>query len=832
MSRAALAAMFIVIGSSHIATTFAQTFWTAGTGDWNTASNWSLGVPDAGGGTAFDAVIENGGTAQLLGLPAGSVRRLRVGRTAGGGHLVVDGVPLTVTENLHLNETSSAPASVTVQNGATVSSPSTIVGYSSTPNTDFTITGAGTTFNAATQFIVGNSGAGTASLTVDAGAVLTSGTGWVGNGSGATGVALVRNPGSTWSTATTLTVGNTGTGTLTIEDQGVVFVGTALGINSASTVNLNGGTLRFNTVGGAGGLSRLNYTAGTIQLAGNREMLFDTTILAIYGSSPVIPTGKELIVEGTTTVHQDKTLSVNGGSFISQGLLTVGAMNSGSGTLLVSLAGTAQAKSGAVVDQFGFVRVNGAGSSWNVTGNLNIASVTRGDLVIDNQGSVYVTGALTLGFSSHFTLNGGTIRFNGYSRTIPSSLFFYPAGTVQLAGDRTIGGDAAIQDFFGAAPNIPTGKALVVEGTALLTSTTPVILSGGTLGADTLLLSPASHLTTVQPSQVSGVVLALAGSVIDTTNQNLSLGDAAKVNGFYSNGTLRVGQSTVTLLDANDAVFDSAALVTLGSGGSPGTMDAANGLTLDFGGNILGTGTISTPNDIAKPLIVNGHITGDSVAQSITLPGYVKGVGTFDNVNFTGTFSPGLSPTILAVGNVALAPTSTLVMELGGTTPGGGYDQIRSSGALALGGTLQVSLINGFTPAAGESFNLFDWTGTSGTFATLALPALGSGLAWNTAQLYATGVLSVIGVGLPGDYNNNGVVDAADYVLWRKSPSSYGGSPAGYDTWRANFGRTAGSGASSALSVDTAVPEPTSCVLLLLAAFVVGGVHRLKNFLA
>jgi hypothetical protein len=41
---------------------------------------------------------------------------------------------------------------------------------------------------------------------------------------------------------------------------------------------------------------------------------------------------------------------------------------------------------------------------------------------------------------------------------------------------------------------------------------------------------------------------------------------------------------------------------------------------------------------------------------------------------------------------------------------------------------------------------------------------------------------------LPADYNGNGTVDAADYVLWRKDPASFGGDPGGYDTWRANFG--------------------------------------------
>jgi len=61
-----------------------------------------------------------------------------------------------------------------------------------------------------------------------------------------------------------------------------------------------------------------------------------------------------------------------------------------------------------------------------------------------------------------------------------------------------------------------------------------------------------------------------------------------------------------------------------------------------------------------------------------------------------------------------------------------------------------------------------------------------------------------------GDYNNDGTVDAADYVVWRKTD----GTQAGYNFWRANFGQPAGSGAGAGAIV--AVPEPTTLVLILL----------------
>ena len=65
---------------------------------------------------------------------------------------------------------------------------------------------------------------------------------------------------------------------------------------------------------------------------------------------------------------------------------------------------------------------------------------------------------------------------------------------------------------------------------------------------------------------------------------------------------------------------------------------------------------------------------------------------------------------------------------------------------------------------------------------------------------------------VPGDYNFDGTVDAADYVIWRKND----GMPAGYDTWRANFGEPAGNG--SATTANATVPEPTTLVMLIVAA--------------
>jgi hypothetical protein len=71
---------------------------------------------------------------------------------------------------------------------------------------------------------------------------------------------------------------------------------------------------------------------------------------------------------------------------------------------------------------------------------------------------------------------------------------------------------------------------------------------------------------------------------------------------------------------------------------------------------------------------------------------------------------------------------------------------------------------------------------------------------------------------LPGDYNHDGAVDAADYIAWRKSPGDFGGDPGGYNTWRSHFGQSPSGGAAMCAASQTMVPEPATWALLTLAA--------------
>ena len=87
--------------------------------------------------------------------------------------------------------------------------------------------------------------------------------------------------------------------------------------------------------------------------------------------------------------------------------------------------------------------------------------------------------------------------------------------------------------------------------------------------------------------------------------------------------------------------------------------------------------------------------------------------------------------------------------------------------------------------------------------------------------------------GVLGDYNGNGVVDAADYVLWRNGgPLQNDATPgtvdaSDYNVWRANFGNHAGSGSS--VGSGSAVPEPATFGLFAFGLLVFGGCNRTRR---
>jgi hypothetical protein len=74
--------------------------------------------------------------------------------------------------------------------------------------------------------------------------------------------------------------------------------------------------------------------------------------------------------------------------------------------------------------------------------------------------------------------------------------------------------------------------------------------------------------------------------------------------------------------------------------------------------------------------------------------------------------------------------------------------------------------------------------------------------------------LLVTAPAIPGDFNQDNKVDAADYAVWRKN----GLDATAYELWRSHFGQSSIGSATLTALLQTNVPEPSGTMLILIAA--------------
>jgi hypothetical protein len=250
-----------------------------------------------------------------------------------------------------------------------------------------------------------------------------------------------------------------------------------------------------------------------------------------------------------------------------------------------------------------------------------------------------------------------------------------------------------------------------------------------------------------------------------------------------------------------NAVNDELTFTQAVTNNASGQINAINS-TLDFQADLANGGQLN---------LINATILG-----SVT--GGASGAASFVGDNSVS-------------GNLTMAASDSLAIRLGGTSPQLS-DSLSIGGNASLAGALGVSLQGGFIPSLGDEFAIVGIAGSlAGTFNGLADNALVGNFGGTDLFItYAGGdgndvVLFAQAAPLPGDYNQNGTVDAADYTVWRNNLGSLtslpnddtaGVGPDDYDRWKTHFGESGGSGSGA----GSAVPEPRGDVLVAICALV------------
>ena len=205
-----------------------------------------------------------------------------------------------------------------------------------------------------------------------------------------------------------------------------------------------------------------------------------------------------------------------------------------------------------------------------------------------------------------------------------------------------------------------------------------------------------------------------------------------------------------------------------------------------------------------------------------------------------GTFAPGFSTAITTISGSFALNGGRLQLDLGGANVGTGYDQLQVGGTALITGGLQVQFVSGFTPVLYQNFEILTAEQLTGTFSSYSLPALPGGMGWRAIYTTQGVTLSVRPPGdtntvFPtGDYNFNGIVDAADYTIWRDtlgSTTDFRADGNGdhvidqldYAIWKTHRGQVFSGMAS--IEVTGNVPEP-DCMLMALIGILAGKVEN------
>ena len=270
-----------------------------------------------------------------------------------------------------------------------------------------------------------------------------------------------------------------------------------------------------------------------------------------------------------------------------------------------------------------------------------------------------------------------------------------------------------------------------------------------------------------------------------------------------------------------------------------GTPGVDHGLLL----GLTGAGTISLGDSGVLRLHGGGVHAGGGSATLNFNGGRLEGVGTYQvGAGLTqngGVLAPGNSAGVTTVNGFYNLQDGALEIELLSSGAAGvGFDQLVVSSGVTLSATSRLDVLLGYAANVGDSFLIVNSTNASpisGTFANDDdLTAEFESLRYSFSLDYAAGTgndiaLTVESVSLIGDYNGDGVVDAADYTVWRDSVGAGVAAFAGADgngdgvvddadhaVWAAHFG------ASLEAAMARAVPEPAGMALVLLAGIAWG----------
>jgi len=377
---------------------------------------------------------------------------------------------------------------------------------------------------------------------------------------------------------------------------------------------------------------------------------------------------------------------------------------------------------------------------------LAVSTVTVGDSVslmlttVDAAGNALTAG----GHAVTFTQSGGT-----------------GAGTVGAVTDHGDGTYTAM--FTATVAGTPVSIGATIDGQTVTSSGPPPTLqvNPGTTYLVHWINPAGGQWSTAANWNPARVPTAQDTAVVDEPGVYAVTNAGTGVGGLWVGAATGPGGARVR--------FDGPATI-------PGAVLVRSGDTLDVNevvivGSFQNDGVIVLENNgggeynVALAIDTVGVRTAENYGTIEAATGSVLNVTNAPGLVNHGTLSPGTNATgyidqMPISGNVTFSTGSVVRIQINGAISGQ-YDVLGVGGTATLGDTLRVQL--GYSPAVGDVFFPVIWTGYSGTFGTLALPALTIGQ-WQASYTPVGLQLSVVGPTLSA-YQGDGQTTFVDSLV-------------------------------------------------------------------
>ncbi len=320
----------------------------------------------------------------------------------------------------------------------------------------------------------------------------------------------------------------------------------------------------------------------------------------------------------------------------------------------------------------------------NGTGVWTDATQWSPNTVPANTGSSRFSATVSAGIASlntnveidNLTFTGGTINGIG-NLTLTSISSTWAAGILAGSGELIIAPGAALTAS-GANPHTYNEKTVRNFGTFKWNDS-------GTL-----------------QSALAGKFFNSAGATfIDATTGAPEALLAGSTGGNFTNAGTYL-KTTASLTRVSTPFINTGSLLV-----NAGVMRFTDSFTQTSGGLVVAAGATATfdlgLNFTSGALIGGGTINGDLANQGFISPGNILG-------------------TLTVNGKLSLLSTSVLAFDIGGTSPGVGYDFLLVNNTVTFGGTLQLNVVNGVRTSLlpTDTFTLLSATSVTGAFANVA----------------------------------------------------------------------------------------------------------------